>query len=135
MCVLYPEKPTQINISMAVQAFSQIKESNMVMPIIPACYRNRPNIDPLPHNDFPFQTTCHSLENMILCLSRIHIYASSHAQPLKKGMILLGMTRGLKWENIVFQRIRSIGHLHIRVMNLYYQNPLHTFFCSVHYHQ
>ena len=38
--------------------------------------------------DFPFQTTCHSLENMILCLRYIHIHISPHAQPSNKGMIL-----------------------------------------------
>ena len=40
--------------------------------------RNRPN--PLRNYVFPFQTTCHSLEKMILCLRYIHIHISPHAQ-------------------------------------------------------
>ena len=43
---------------------------------------------PLRDNVFPFQTTCHSLENMILCLRYIHIHVSSYVQPLDKEMIL-----------------------------------------------
>ena len=64
---------------------------------------NNPN--PLLDNVFPFQTTCHSLENMILCLRYIHIHISPHAQPLDKEMMLQGMTRSLKWENISMQCI------------------------------
>ena len=58
---------------------------------------------------FPFQTTCHSLENMILCLRCIHIHVSSRVKPLNKEIILQGMTHDLKWENIVTQPKRSIA--------------------------
>ena len=77
------------------------------------CQFNRPNV-------FPFQTMCHSLENMILCLRFIHIHISPHAQLFDKEMILKGMTHGLKWENIVTQRIRSIL---VNLLGLPYHPP------------
>ena len=32
----------------------------------------------------PFETTCHTFENMILCLSAIPVLVSSHTQPFKQ---------------------------------------------------
>ena len=48
------------------------------------------------------------VENKILCLSCIRIHVSSHVQSLNKEMVLEGMTRGLKWENIATPPKRSI---------------------------
>ena len=41
--------------------------------------------------EIPCQTMCFFFENKILCVSRVNIYLSSHAQLLNKEMIIQGI--------------------------------------------